>query len=352
MLGAREQALADNLLGRHIDIFRFDASERQKVLRILKTMEEDLIDLLLNAQLTEVGRADKATLLRQAQAVIADYYGRAGTEVDRSLGELGRLEAAATGADLKTAFAGLVDVQLPPESYFKKLVSETLIQGSPSAQWWQRQAADVQFRFANEVRQGLAQAETNAQLIRRIRGSAGVPGLMDAPRRNVAALVQTSVATVANSARMASFDANADLVKGVHQLSTLDSHTSTTCVAYSGGEWDMQRKPINGTKLPFNGGPPRHFNCRSVLTPLLKTFREMGLDIPEPARTTRASSDGQIAATTTFEQFLDRKGAAFTDDLLGPGRAELWRDKKITLQQLLDQTGRPLSLEALQAKYG
>jgi hypothetical protein len=351
MLNGKDQRLADDLLARHIDIFRFEAGERQKVLRILKTMEEDLIDILLRAKLTEIGRADKAALLKQAQAVISDYYGRAGSEVDQSLGELGRLEAAVSVADMGAAFSGAIEMQLPPESYFKALVSETLIQGAPSRDWWGKQAADVQFRFANELRQGLAQGETNAQIIRRIKGGAGVPGLMDKPRHNVAALVQTSVATVANSARLAGFKANADLMKGFHQLSTLDGHTSTTCVAYSGGEWGLQYKPINGTKLPFNGGPPRHFNCRSILTPLLKTFRELGIDIPEPPRSTRASSDGPIAASTTFEQFLDRKGATFTDNLLGPGRAELWRERKITLQQLLDQSGRPLSLDALKAKY-
>ena len=128
-------------------------------------------------------------------------------------------------------------------------------------------------------------------------------------------------------------------------------HNSPTCIAYSGAEWDLSGNPINGTRLPFNGGPPRHFNCRSALVGITKTFRELGIDIDEPAIGTRASADGQIRADTTFAEFLDRKGKAFQDEVLGPGRAELWRKKVITLNQLLDQRGNPLTLEELRKKY-
>lgn len=353
-MNGKDLELSDDVIARQIDIFRFAAGERQKVVRLLKQLEEDLIDQLLKADLTETRRADLARLLAQAQVAIDDYYSRAADQVAESLtGGLARVEATATVAGLTGAFQGALAVQLPSETYFSALVSDTLIQGAPSAQWWKRQAGDVAFRFANEVRQGLAQAETSDQIIRRIRGStrAGIPGILEITRNNAAALVNTSVQTVANSARMATFQANADIIKGMKQLSTLDGHTSAICLAYSGGEWDMEGKPINGTRLPFNGGPPRHFNCRSVLTPITKTFKELGLDIPEPASSTRAASGGPIAASTTMKEFIDRKGPAFIDDLLGPGRAELYRDGKITLQQLVDQTGRPLTLEQLRAKY-
>lgn len=61
--------------------------------------------------------------------------------------------------------------------------------------------------------------------------------------------------------------------------------------------------------------------------------------------------DGQVAASTTFEAFLERKGKAFQDEMLGKGRAQLWRDGTITLPQLLDLKGNPLTLAELKAKY-
>lgn len=345
----------DDIIERSIDIFRFAAGQRADVLRILKRMEEDLIELLMHSgkPLTAISRADKARLLRLAQAAISQYYGQASDAVGADLGELGRVEAAATVATLERAFQGAIAPSLPPETFFKRLVDETLIQGAPSAEWWERQEADIAFRFRSEVAQGLAQAETNAQIIARVRGQ-----VMNAARNHVAALVQTSVQTVANVARMETFEENDDVIKGYKQLSTLDGHTSVTCVSYSGATWDKDKKPTGETRLPFvspggsASGTPRHFNCRSLITPITKTFRELGLDIPEFKETTRSSVDGQVGAATTFDGFLKRKGAAFTDDLLGPGRAELWRQKKLTLAQLLDQSGRPLTLAQLRAKYG
>jgi hypothetical protein len=40
------------------------------------------------------------------------------------------------------------------------------------------------------------------------------------------------------------------------------------------------------------------------------------------------------------------------DAQLGVGRAQLWRDGKITLQQLTDSSGNALTLEQLQSLYG
>lgn len=366
----KDDLIADDFIARQINLLRFSTSERARVLAVLRQLEEELTELLFYSgrKLTDTGREDRARLLRQTQKVIENYYGQAEGLVNRSLSELGQLEASGVAASLEAAFQGTVTATLPTAAYFKRLVDGTLVQGAPSAEWWARQAADVTFRFNNEVRQGLAGAETNAQIISRIRGQligyqmvegkrvgkfAG--GVMQAARHNIAALVQTSVQSVANTARRDTMMANLDVIKGIRQISTLDGHTTDVCVAYAQCAWNLPGyEPIAPNKFPYKGGTPRHWNCRSVEIPITKTFRELGIDLPEfnPSTTTRSASGGPVAADMTFDAFLKRKGDAFADDLLGPGRAQLWRDKTITLQQLLDQNGRPLSLKELRRRYG
>ena len=359
--------IADAILERQITLFRFTAAERAAVLRILKQLEEELVELLFYSgkPLTDIGREDKARLLRQAQKVIERLYGEVSDSMAETMREVGTIEAAALAKSVEVALQGAYEPALPTPAYLKRLADNTLIEGAPSKEWWNRHAGDLAFKFKNAVAQGLAAAETNAQIITRVRGSATgfsmvegkrvynyAGGVLQATRANAAALVQTSVAAVANAARRDFFDDNLDVIKGVRQLSTLDSHTTPICVAYSGGAWSLpDRKPIEGTKLPYNGGTPRHWNCRSVEVPITKTFRELGLDIDEFPATTRAATGGPVAANTTFEAFLQRKGPAFTDELLGPGRAQMWRDGTITLQQLLDQSGRPLTLKELRKRY-
>ena len=52
-----------------------------------------------------------------------------------------------------------------------------------------------------------------------------------------------------------------------------------------------------------------------------------------------------------FEQFLRRRGEAFQDEVLGPTRAQMFRDGRLTsTRDLLEAaTGRPLTLEELGA---
>ena len=65
---------------------------------------------------------------------------------------------------------------------------------------------------------------------------------------------------------------------------------------------------------------------------------------------TRASDLGQIPSDTSFDDFLKRHDAAYADNLLGPGRAQMWRDGKLSLSDLVSGTGRPLTLEQLAGK--
>jgi hypothetical protein len=161
------------------------------------------------------------------------------------------------------------------------------------------------------------------------------------------------MSAVTNEAALKSFQANNDVIKAVTQLSTLDNRTSDVCIAYSGQTWNlMTLEPIMGSSLPYNGGPPRHFNCRSRLRPVTKTFKELGVDAPEIPPGTRASMDGQVPADITFNQFLKKKPISFQDKLLGPKRAQLWRNGDINLTQLVDMRGNPLTITQLEQRIG
>lgn len=291
--------------------------------------------------LTDFSKARVNKVLKEATGVIDDYYAKTTGSVDSHA--LAKNEAQF----VSNTFAGIgLDASLPSEAVLKALVNGSLIEGAKSSAWWARQSEDTAFKFANQVRQGIVQNETLQQIIRRVAGSKrlGIPGIMDVSRRNASALVHTSIMQVASDARLATFQANNDIIKGLRFLATLDSHTSLICIAHSGCEWDMEGNPIVGN-FPFEP-PPLHFNCRSMLVPITLSYRELGIDVDKP-KGTRASDLGQIPSDTTFDGFLKRHDAAYVDDLLGPGRAKLWRDGTITLNDLLGQTGRPLTLDQL-----
>jgi len=339
-----DDILADMMVTHQIDLMRFTAGERTRVIGLLNEMQGELTGIV-NSSATAFTKDRARRLIKQADGVIQDYYGRVETAVD--LKGLAEHEAAVTAS----TFASIgLPVALPSQTKLKSLVNGLLIDGSPAAAWWSKQASDTKFKFAQQVRLGIAEGETVQQIARRIRGGAGVPGIMDISRRHAASLVHNAVMTVANKSRMETYRENADVVKGIEQISTLDGHTTPVCIAYSGAQFDLDGNPMNGTTLPYEGGTPRHWGCRSVEVPVTLTWRELGVDIDEFKASTRAAAGGPVRSDMTMDEYLKRQEPRQVDEQLGKGRAQLWRDGKITLRQLVDGNGRELTLEQLRKR--
>ena len=332
----------DRAIELQLDLMRADAGIRYDVIQILRKLERELIAKVAEGDYTTWGKARIAKQLSEIAVIIRTYYDQAAGVAIDSTTTIAQVSATATAQALSVgAQAGII----PSETMLAKVVSNAMIQGAAQRAWWDRQSQDTAWKFSQAVRQGIVGGETNQQIIKRVRTT------LDISRRHAAALVQTSVQTVANEARMATFQANEDLIASYQWVATLDSHTCPDCAARDGLRWDTNDEPI-GHSIRY-ANPPIHFNDRCVLIPITKTWEELGVkNMPETKIGTRASTDGQVKASTTFEQFLDRKGAAFQDEVLGAGRAQMFRDGKITLADLTNGNGRPLTLAQLRARHG
>lgn len=341
------------ILKHQLDLLRLEASTRRRAYNSLSAMMNDVLGQLTERDITRFKKDRLNSLLSQAADTIERYYARIHTLAGDTLKGVADNQSRFTMKLLNDTYTSIdLGASLPTEAMLARLASDSLIMGATSGEWWARQARDTAFRFSTEVRQGLLSGDTTEQIAARVAGRQGFPGIMEVSRKNARSLVHTSIMEVSNESRMATFKENDDVVKGIRQVSTLDSHTTEICMAYDGAEFDLDGNPINGTTLPFNGGVPRHWGCRSVEVPITLTFKELGINAPEPTSGTRASEDGQVPAKWTFSDFLESMTKEEQDEALGAGRAELWRNGDITLQQLLDQKGNPLTLKELQRKYG
>jgi SPP1 gp7 family putative phage head morphogenesis protein len=309
----------------------------------------------LNKQLDEIAAALQKQLKGKE---LTEYQGK---RLDKAIAELKAIVTvkepdlsdltAAEASFFKDAMVNVgIDAVLPPVSVLESVSQSSLIQGATIGNWFSRLNESARFDVERVVKNGVLLGQTNAQIAKELIGIGDKGGQPIAKaRRDAMAITRTAVQTVAKDARLASLEANANIIKAVQWVSTLDSRTSEICVARSGKTWSYPDfKPI-GHKIPWNGGPPAHWNCRSSFIPITKSFEELTggkiKDRVEPS--TRASMDGAVAADLTFDQFLKSKPPEFADKMLGKGRAELWRSGKITLNQLLDQRGNPLTLAQL-----
>jgi SPP1 gp7 family putative phage head morphogenesis protein len=344
-----------------IDLLRFDAGLRRKALTVLRRLEADLIRQLqasdMTGELTAFQRTRFTALLSQVHQTIVNSYDEVSRTVTGQLDPLVTLENQFVQKSFVSAMhTNLLTDALTGEQ-LATIARDTLVRGAPSAEWWERQSADLAQRFADQIRQGMAAGETNQDLIRRIRGrreNGFKDGIMQTSYRQTEALVRSSVQAVANETRSRFYRDNADVIQGYIYHATLDNRTTQQCAALDGYVWDLEGNPQPGQGQEVSlQQPPLHWNCRSTLLPWLKSFKDLGIEgVDEKLPpTTRSSMDGpQTPGDDTFEDWLRGKPAAFQDDLLGPGKAELFRKGKIDLIEMIDQSGRPLTLQQIEAR--
>jgi SPP1 gp7 family putative phage head morphogenesis protein len=247
-------------------------------------------------------------------------------------------------------------------------------------------------RITSAIQLGLARGETVDEMIRRLRGTARsgfTDGVLSATRRQAETLVRTVTNHLANEARERVFQANSDVIRAVRWVSTLDTRTSPVCRYRDGRLAPIGDQPLpsNVPKLsPPTARPPAHFSCRSIMVALISldsiigdrpfvegerlNFRQVardrvgdtrwrGLPESERRRLTRLARDrwtrehvGSVPATTTYYEWLSSRPASVQDTVLGPTRAKLLREGKLSASQLHDTLGNPLTLAELASRYG
>lgn len=346
------EKLQDLFAERAIDLLRLEIGTRNKVYALLKQLESDIAKSLKDIDPGEpvraaFRRARLAKLMKAVQSAIKATYRGVDTLLARELREIVDIEATWTGRAINSAtHATFVDAGLT-RNFVETIAGDVLIQGAPTAEWWSRQAAGLANRFADEMRRGMALGEPLSALIDR------TTGLMDISRNGAERIVRSSVQTAANAARQATYRQNKDLIAAEQWSATLDTRTSTWCIVRDGLNYKPDTHEPIGHDVPWLEGPGAlHWNCRSTSIPVLKSWRELGIDLDEISENTRASMDGQVPHDLSFEDWLKKQSTERQDTVLGAVRAAMWRDGKISFRDLLDQNGRPLTTEDLRAQFG
>lgn len=365
--------LVDQITLHQVDLLRLEAGTQRKAKRLFKRLEEELVQTLSEvdpasplADTFKIKRVKK--LLKQVQGTVNSSFSEVENELKGDLRGVSRLEARAVASELNSTIGARIASATLPSSVIDGIVNNTLVQGSIISDWWPRSERALLQRLETEMSIGALAGEGIPSLIRRIRGTQvpGAPrgtfvgGIMNTTTRDAESLARTSIQHIMNETRLESYRQNSDIIKGVQALVTLDLRTSDICISRSGGAWDLKTgAPMKGSpvQITFPGSPPWHWNCRTTLIPITKSFEELGIktkgEIPVGKQ---ASMDGQIAGDLTYEQWLrriEKKKPGSAAKVLGVKKAKLWKQGKIkSLRQLVDQSGRSLTLEQLARKRG
>lgn len=265
---------------------------------------------------------------------------------DRLL-EIGRTEAAFELGLFRNAIPIEVNFSVPSESQLRAIINNQPLDGVPISEWFDNMGADTNRRVMREIRQGMIEGEGIDDIVRRIRGrrSAGFSdGVLNTTTNDAERLVRTAVIDTSYKSRRAFFEANEEYIKGEKIIATLDSRTCSECMRR---EQESAERP-----LPLGEGarPPFHPNCRCTVVSVTKSWKELGIDLNEAPEGTRASMDGQVPASMTYDEWLRGQDDDVIEEALGKTRAKLFKEGNLSVTSFTDRQGRQFTLDELRQR--
>jgi SPP1 gp7 family putative phage head morphogenesis protein len=354
----------DELLNRAImhaiRIERLKTNEARVLLRFLdREVLPDVVAKLAAGMRKIKGRGFASVRTKQLRDLVASLD----KITAKGLGEARKVTAARlekialTEAEWQTGLLDQVlspvgiDVVLPTVGFARTVVNSQPFQGKQLSKWFSDLARSTQNDLERQLKIGLIEGESIPELTRRIVGTRAVPGETFAQvRRNATAITRTATNHVVSQAREQVYKDNEDVMKGVEWVSTLDARTTEICMS------------LDTKVFPVDEGPrpPAHMNCRSTTVPVLKSWKELGINLKEPPPGRRAATferdgrrlTGTVPESMSYGQWLKRQSASLQNEALGPTRARLFRQGKVKIDRFVDDRRNPLTLEQLRKREG
>ena len=268
-----------------IDVARFEASEVRQVLRVLEDLEADIVRVLETEKPSIRRQKRIAEVRRSVENAINDAYSTIKVATKGNLADFAKVTHESTVAAMNEAIGATVFNPTLTERQLSRLANPEIMFGRNGAasisQWWDGQRNDFKLKTARQIRLGYALGEGSDDIARRLIGTEGanfVDGVTSVSKRNAEVLARTAVQSVSNEARLGTYAANADVVKGIEWLATLDDRTCPICSALDGLQWELNANgsigdPIGHAKrFP---GPVAHFQCRCTQISVTRSWDEL-----------------------------------------------------------------------------
>lgn len=360
-----QEAIAVDVATRHmVYLLRYSAGELRRVLKLLKDADARLVKLIRD-HLEALTRRDEAEILlptwttqrlvklrEEIQALQRSTREILNGDLTGGLKDLAEYEGEFQADSLANHFGVTLTVATVAPAQLRTAISSTPFLGRHMKDLVNDLVAAEGARVTAAIRQGYLIGETTPRIIRRIMEEG-----LDRSYSDVERLVRTGTNAAASMARELVYAENSDLIQSVRWVSTLDGRTTAVCRARDGKVYPLGKGPR----------PPAHINCRSTTVPVLKTWRELGIDAPEfgpgerpavratiPASQIPKSKRDELITTVpadlTYNQWLRTQPESFVREVLGPTRAKLYLDGKLPMDRFVDYSGHEYTLAQLRAR--
>ena len=311
------EAIYDAETRHAIYLERYGGGVARRMVRLLLKAEQDIIGKLKDLP-DGPTRAQQAELLKTVRQRIAELTTAFRDDLTKELLELAGYEAEFTGDLFADAYEGLdVSFQSVPLENVRAAAMSRPFQGI-HLRWAKpdEHASELikrNFRaMQGEIERGFIEGESISRITARIR-----PLIEVKAARDVETIAITAVKHISTVARQEFHKQNPGVIAEERWNAVLDGRTSEICRSRDGKVYEVGKGPQ----------PPAHPRCRST---------RVGVDPDYPPPRKR-----------TYDQWLRDQSEEVQNEILGKGKADLFRDG-LTLDRFFDERrGREYTLDEL-----
>ncbi|MGV3707990.1 MAG: minor capsid protein [Gemmatimonas sp.] len=215
---------------------------------------------------------------------------------------------------------------------FPTIINELNVGGTRLGEWWDREAVGILSRVQTTTQRELLKGKNPRDVSRYAISSDPKLMTMDRASKNaVRAAVYTAMTGVQSAAANFEFDEMQDVIDDIMLEAVLDGRTTIVCRGLDGTRWKV--------KDPKRPRPPFHVRCRTAEVPVVDLTV---LGLPPDDLGARVSMDEWFRAQPEKDQ----------NEMLGPTRAQWFRDGRIDLAGLINSDPRAYTLAELRAQLG
>jgi len=280
--------------------------ENSAALRVGKLLEAEFATLFSALDQKDDERS-RAQVIRRLNKTLDErlpvLYGHLKTQGKKDALNIAASESEKILEAMQKASGKKGEAKLIPAKRLKEIYEGDSIEGFTVEQWWNHNQKKLGERIRFETRAGLKRGESLGTIKQRIEDE-----VIPQATRNAQALARTAANNLANASTFEAAELNPQLTKGYRLVVTFDRRTSKICLAYGARDVVYPYK----ARSPR---PPFHFSCRTIIMPVVIGLEEL--------------------SKIDSETWLKKQSKSAQDEILGPRRAELFRQGRIELSDLI-----------------
>jgi SPP1 gp7 family putative phage head morphogenesis protein len=316
--------LLDGHILHRIAVERMQTGTIQAIDRLLGEASVDLEQKILRAAPSR--RDQLAGLLKSIKEARLELFAAINSRLTGDLTDLAKYEAEFKEKLYSGALGAGIVFNRPSLRELEWLVKNEPISGVQLKGWVDKLSKDELFKLNQQIRIGMAQAETPAEIARRLVGYKHLDGVVKGTSRNATMLARTAYTHVQAEAEMAFLLENKEQFPEFLWISVLDERTSTECRHRAGNIYKVEDYENGLIDIP-----PIHPNCRSQISGIPRGYDKTGL-----------------TEDLSFESWLQRTSDAARLVVLGKKGLNLWKKGKLPAKRFIDPTGAAFKIDDVQ----